>query len=484
MTIHKNERRTQDDGGYYETYLGFSQVVHLLADWGFTNAQRPHVQLSLLTVGAFIPAAPQLKPTTGGAGAATGAGDGVLVVAPLRGFSQVWHWEAEAGFERAQSEQVQESLLTVGGFKPAAPQLKPVVGGCGAAGGAVLGAVPLRGFSHVWHWEAEVGFDKAQSEQVQVSLPTDGTFIPAAAKSNPLTGAPDVEASPKVKDDALLVILLGKGTTGLTGLGGLGLKTYVGLLLTWDGSKPNENATGTPQLKVNDGREVFNRTLASFCAFISTGTTEVLSKDMLNVGKDDTANARTWVFIDSVTEFSVSFVSVLRGSGWDLGLVALSSTLKLKLNPADGGVNLKSLFGREGGVVWGRDTGAAGAGDGGVEEASAWKLNLSLLGSFGMELGLKPGPEKELLDDVGLLADPLPLWLMFVFTFGSSLLFSPSGSCIETSSLSSSTVTSGVVCEVAVANTTEDGSPIPVTEGFDFFVGLLASSSSAGSSTT
>lgn len=59
-------------------------------------------------------------------GAATGAGVGAGAEAPFGdGVSQVSHLDAKVGFDRPHSEHIQVSLLTVGAFMPAAAKLNP-----------------------------------------------------------------------------------------------------------------------------------------------------------------------------------------------------------------------------------------------------------------------------------------------------------------------------------------------------------------------
>ena len=122
----------------------------------------------------FIPAAAQLKLCTGGAGAAPGFGA-----------SQTVHLStAVAGFDNIHVEQVQLlPVFVLVGFAPAADQSK------GFAGGALA---PGFGASQTVHFSVAVaGFDSMQVEHVQLS-PAPGElagFIPAAAKSKPLTGA-------------------------------------------------------------------------------------------------------------------------------------------------------------------------------------------------------------------------------------------------------------------------------------------------------
>ena len=86
---------------------------------------------------------------------------------------------ADAGFDREQSEQIQFPLAT-GAFKPAAPQSKPLTTG-------TSGAAPLRGVSQTVHLVgASAGLSHMQVSHFQP--PQNGalgTFMPAAAQSNP-----------------------------------------------------------------------------------------------------------------------------------------------------------------------------------------------------------------------------------------------------------------------------------------------------------
>jgi hypothetical protein len=102
------------------------------------------------------------------------------------------------GFVKAQAEQIQVSELTDGAFIPAAAKSNDLIGAAGGAskgaggggGGAVATAaddVPVAGVSQTSHFNAELGFDKAQREQIHFPGLLEGAFIPAAAKSNPLT---------------------------------------------------------------------------------------------------------------------------------------------------------------------------------------------------------------------------------------------------------------------------------------------------------
>ena len=108
----------------------------------------------------------------------------------------------------------------------------------------------------------------------------------------------------------------------------------------------------------------------------------------------------------------------------------------------------------------------SGAGDGGADALSAWKLKRNLLGSFGIELGFSPPNEGR--TDVGLelrtgAEDPLP----FVGVRTSlKVVFSCSCSAICTSA-TSSTVISGVGDGEGAFFGSDDGRPCPLTEGLD-----------------
>jgi len=98
------------------------------------------------------------------------------------------------GFDKEQREQIQVPEATDGAFIPAAAKSNALKvetrggagGGAGSATVTVAAGVPVAGVSQVSHFDAELGFDKAQREQVHVSGVLEGTFIPAAAKSNAL----------------------------------------------------------------------------------------------------------------------------------------------------------------------------------------------------------------------------------------------------------------------------------------------------------
>lgn len=133
-----------------------------------------HVQLPPAgAAGAFIPAAAQLNPVTDG--------DDVF---PGRGASQTVHFSTTlAGFFSIQQEHSHSSPEAAGGgFIPAPAQLNPP-----AAGGAAV--LPGRGSSQTEHFSvALAGFFSMQPEHSHSSPEVVGCFIPAAAKSKPLTG--------------------------------------------------------------------------------------------------------------------------------------------------------------------------------------------------------------------------------------------------------------------------------------------------------
>jgi len=139
------------------------------------------------------------------------------------GVSQAWHLDSDFSLEIAHTEQTHWSVLTEGIFMPAAAKSKPLTGTAGGldatAGGVNGGAAGAEspcgvGASHAAHFEADNGFVTMQSEHVHVSFLGVGTFIPAAAKSNPFNGGADVE--PKELDSK--EVPEGKGLGILGGL--------------------------------------------------------------------------------------------------------------------------------------------------------------------------------------------------------------------------------------------------------------------------
>lgn len=244
-----------------------------------------------------------------------------------------------------------------------------------------------------------------------------------------------------------------------------------------------------PNSKV--GREDPGRTLTSFWALRSSSSfngTEVVTKVKTNCGRDDESTDRALTLAVSTSDDA--FNCSLIGSGCDVGLVGLASGLQVNLNDSDGGENLKSDFGRDGGVC---KMVIGGAGDGGSDDVSAWKLNLSLLGSLGIELGLTPlkadrdvgllgmGDEDE-DEAVGLVST---LWERTGALGKSvSLPFPFLVSSITTSSLISSTVISGLEEGMNLEGIEADVS-IPLVDGLLLFEARVeSSSSSSGSSTT
>ena len=110
---------------------GPSQETHLALAASLSTMQTVHVHVPGAFVGALIPAAAQLKPSVGAAG--FGSSDTVAgtVVVPFvvaesgRGSSHEMHLDLEASLLTMQVPQAQEPGAVVGGFTPAASQLKP-----------------------------------------------------------------------------------------------------------------------------------------------------------------------------------------------------------------------------------------------------------------------------------------------------------------------------------------------------------------------
>jgi len=107
---------TNEKRGPKNIQRGASQIEHFsVAEGGFESMQVEQIQLHpSLFAGAFIPAAPQLKPVVGFVDVLDGAGA-----------SQIEHFSvALAGLDSMHVEQVQPSpLLAAGAFTPAASQL-------------------------------------------------------------------------------------------------------------------------------------------------------------------------------------------------------------------------------------------------------------------------------------------------------------------------------------------------------------------------
>lgn len=176
----------------------------------------------------------------------------------------------------------------------------------------------------------------------------------------------------------------------------------------------------------------------------------------LNVGRALISNARTCALTVSTSgDFVLSRTVDSDAASFSLGRIR--GLLKEKLNPFDttcieGGAEVETDGGsslESGGKGMGVDMGV-----GELEDDSAWKLNLNLLGSLGMELGLK------LWNCV--LRDS---WPVLFDGFNGSLSFSLS---ISTSSRSS-TVTSARNAFVWDGSSEED---------LDLFLGLESSTSS------
>lgn len=106
--------KDQGGGRYRYVYRGFSHVTHWDDDSGLESPHKAQFQVPSLTVGTFIPAAAKSKLFTTGAGGAFGFG-----------VSHVSHLPAEVGFDRLHRAHCQVSLLTVGAFIPAAAKSNP-----------------------------------------------------------------------------------------------------------------------------------------------------------------------------------------------------------------------------------------------------------------------------------------------------------------------------------------------------------------------
>lgn len=130
-----------------------------------------------------------------------------------RGASHTMHFVALAGLLSIHVPHVHDALLerVVGGFIPAAAQLKPPLeaelagSGAGALGGRE-DAAPGRGASQIVHFSSALaGFWSEHSEHVHVDpLDASGFLRPAAAQLNPATlGALEVAFEAEVEENEL-----------------------------------------------------------------------------------------------------------------------------------------------------------------------------------------------------------------------------------------------------------------------------------------
>jgi hypothetical protein len=411
------------------------------------------------------------------------------------------------GLFKEQWEQIQVPELTDGAFIPAAAKSNGMIvgtaggasGGAGEEGaGAGAGAaddVLLPGASQVSHFNAKVGLDKEQWEQIHVPGLMEGTFIPAAAKSNALmTGTPDstiflttvasrtggveVLFTPKMLNDCGL-LLLPKNLGGLV----LGRKAVNGFGFELAGSNPKENGVGVADLEGPDesskfGSDETGRQLTRLCILATTelGKTEVALDVMTKVGRELAVTVRAFALMSStLVSLTITFSACSCGFGDPAGIetsVGLNEKLKLE----EGGSNLKSDFGRPGGEGTG-NTAALDAGVDSTEVPSGWKLNLNLLGSLGAVLNL-------LRDAVGLTLvglieivegdDPFSMIGMISFdcSFVSSLC---SAASMSTSSNMSIVISGSVAVGVGLR---------PLIESLVRFADRRASSASSSSTSS
>jgi hypothetical protein len=366
-----------------------------------------------------------------------------------------------------------------------------VVGTAGAGEGAGVVAAAeelvIAGVSQVSHFNAEVGFDKAQREQIHVPGLLEGAFIPAAAKSNALTagtpgpsecfitvasrtGGVEVLFKPKMPDG--FELLLGPKVNG-NGFG-FGL----------EGSNPKENDVADlegPDERSKLGSDETGSPLTRLCilATAELGKTEVALEVMTKVGRELVVIVRAFALMSwSLVSLTFTFFVCSCGFGDPPG--ERSVGLKVKLKSEEGGSNLKSDFRRPG---EGAGNGAGlDAGEDGKEVPSGWKLNLNLLGSLGAELNL-------LRDAVGLMAlvglvevlevdDPFSLICMS--NFGSSFCSAASMSLSSNISI----VISGSEATFWSLLAAEETGPPPLTESLVRFADRLASSTPSSTSST
>ena len=100
-----------------ESTRGSSQAAHFVLAESLFSMQTLHVHVPGAFVGAFTPAAAQLKPPVGAAAFVADSG---------RGSSHETHLVLAASLLTMQTPHVHEPTASIGGFIPAASQLKPV----------------------------------------------------------------------------------------------------------------------------------------------------------------------------------------------------------------------------------------------------------------------------------------------------------------------------------------------------------------------
>ena len=480
---------------------------------GFVKAQREQIQVPEVTDGAFIPAAAKSNALiagtaggtgegAGGAAAAAGGADDVLIA----GVSQVSHFNAELGFDKAQREHFHVPGLLEGAFIPAAAKSNALIAGAaggtgegaGDAAGAGAGAddVLLAGVSQVSHFNAELGFDKAQREQIHVPGLLEGAFIPAAAKSNPLmtgtstwcfitvasrTGGVELLYTPKRPDDCGLLLLP-------VIIGGLLLGPKVnGLGFGLAGSNPKEKGVAEADLEGPDesskfGSDETGRRLTRLCILATTelGKTEVALDVMTKAGRELAVIVRAFALMSStLVSLTFTFFACSCGFGDPAGETSVGLNEKLKLE--EGGSNLKSDFGRPGGEGTG---GTAGLGVDGAEVPSGWKLNLSLLGSLGAELNLLRDVGLTLVGLVELLEGDDPSSMIGMISVGCSFVLSLCSAASISMSSNMSIVISGSGATIWVLSAAVGEGLRPLRESLVRFADRRASSASSSSTSS
>ena len=477
---------------------------------GFVKAQREQIQVPEVTDGAFIPAAAKSNALMGiasgaGEGAEGGAGAGADDVL-IAGVSQVSHFNAELGFDKAQREQIHVPGLLEGAFIPAAAKsnalIAGTVGGTGEGAGGAAGAgagaddVLIAGVSQVSHFNAELGFDKAQREQIHVPGSLEGAFIPAAAKSNPLTtgnstwccfitvasrtGGVGLLYTPKRPDDCGLLLLP-------MIIGGLLLGPKVnGLGFGLAGSNPKEKAEADlegPDESSKFGSDETGRRLTRLCILATTelGKTEVALDVMINAGRELAVIVRAFALMSStLVPLTFTFFACSCGFGDPAGETSVGLNEKLKLE--EGGSNLKSDFGRPGGEGTG---GTAGLGVDGAEVPSGWKLNLSLLGSLGTELNLlRDAVGLTFVGLVELLEGDDSSSMIGMINVGCSFVFSLCSAASISMSSNMSIVISGSGATIWVLSAAVGEGLRPLRESLVRFADRRASSASSSSTSS
>jgi hypothetical protein len=256
-----------------------------------------------------------------------------------------------------------------------------------------------------------------------------------------------------------------------------------GFALGLAGSNPKEN--GVDDLEAPDesskfGSDETGRPLTRLYILATTepGKIEVALDVMTKAGRELGVIVRAFALMSStLASLTFNFFACSCGFGDPVGETSVGLNEKLKLE--EGGSNLKSDFGRPGGEGTG-NTAGLGAGVGGAEVPSGWKLNLNLLGSLGTELNLL----RDVVGLVDVLEDDDPFSIIGMISFDCSFVFSLCSAASMSMSSNMSIVISGSEATIGVLSTAVGVGLRPLIEVLIRFADRRASSASTSSTSS